>query len=204
VLDAQEVPPVRPLVTRVTSASSGISYTVAAGDTLAGIAGRSCGEPGDWPAIWHQNQAEVPDPDLIYPGQTLTFTCDEVAASSSPSSSPAPPPGPTPDTPAPVAASGFYSCSALESLWEQAGGPAGEAFMAAEIAMAESGGNPDATDHDSNGTTDVGLFQINSSHGSLAAYDPLANAQAAVSISDGGGDWSPWVTFEKDLYPGKC
>ena len=190
-LDAQvasEVPP------------AGISYTVAAGDTLAGIAGRACGDPADWPAIWHQNQAAVPNPDLIYPGQTLTFTCGELAAS------PAPPPGSSTSlSPAAVTgASGFYSCGALEELWEQAGGSPGEAFMAAEIAMAESGGNPDATDHDSNGTTDVGLFQINSTHGPLAVYDPLANAQAAVSISSDGTDWSPWVTFEKDLYPGKC
>ena len=185
---------------QVTPVSSGISYTVAAGDTLAGIASRFCGDDGDWPAIWHQNQAAVPDPDLIYPGQKLIFTCGELAAS------PAPPPGSS-ASPAPAAvtgASGFYSCSALEALWEQAGGSPGEAFMAAEIAMAESGGSPNATDHDSNGTTDVGLFQINSTHGPLAVYDPLGNAQAAVSISSDGTDWLPWVSFQRGLYQGKC
>ena len=185
---------------QVTPVSSGISYTVAAGDTLAGIAGHSCGAAGDWPAIWHQNQAEVPDPDLIYPGQVLRFTCGELAAF------PAPPPGSSTSlSPAAApSASGFYSCSALEALWEQAGGSPGAAFMAAEIAMAESGGNPNATDHDSNGTTDVGLFQINSTHGPLAVYGPLGNAQAAVAISSDGTDWSPWVTFNENKYEGQC
>ena len=76
--------------------------------------------------------------------------------------------------------------------------------MAAEIAMAESGGNPNATDHDSNGTADRGLFQINSTWGSLSVYDPLGNAQAAVSISGGGSNWEPWVTRQTGAYRGKC
>ena len=36
--------------------------------------------------------------------------------------------------------SGTLGCSGLEALWEAAGGSHAEAFMAAEIAMAESGG----------------------------------------------------------------
>ena len=81
VLDAQGVQvwqqsPARPLATSV---PDGLSYVVAAGDTLSGVAGKVCGDPGDWPGIWHANQAEVPNPDLIYPGQTLRFTCDELS-----------------------------------------------------------------------------------------------------------------------------
>ena len=45
-------------------------------------------------------------------------------------------PGATPTS------AGTYSCGGLEALWEEAGGSPGEAVMAAEIAMAESGGNP--------------------------------------------------------------
>ena len=30
--------------------------------------------------IWHANQAAVPDPDMIYPGQVLKMTCAELAA----------------------------------------------------------------------------------------------------------------------------
>ena len=142
VLDAQGVQvwqqsPARPLVTSV---PDGLSYVVAAGDTLSGVAGKVCGDPGDWPGIWHANQAEVPDPDLIYPGQTLRFTCDELSQVPASAARPAPPAG------AAISGTsgGVLSCAGLEALWQQAGGAAGEAFMAAEIAKAESGGNPNA------------------------------------------------------------
>jgi Transglycosylase-like domain/LysM domain len=88
-----QLPAARPLVTRITSVSSGMTYTVAAGDTLSGIAGRACGNPGDWPAIWHQDQAEIANPALIYPGQVLTFTCGEAAAAQAPASAPPAQPG---------------------------------------------------------------------------------------------------------------
>jgi len=82
-LDARvtrQAPAARPLVTRITSAPAQKSYTVVSGDTLSGIAGRFCGNPGAWPVIWHASQAAVPDPDRIYPGQVLTLTCQELAA----------------------------------------------------------------------------------------------------------------------------
>src|ERR1700744_573144 len=60
---------------------------------------------------------------------------------------------------APTTSHGSYSCFALESLWEEAGGSSGTAFMAAEIATAESGGNPNAVSP----TDDFGLWQINGS-----------------------------------------
>lgn len=81
VLDAQvvrQLPRARPLVTRIVSESSRRTYTIVAGDTLSGIAGEFCADAHQWPGIWQQNQAEIPDPDLIYPGQKLTFTCDGV------------------------------------------------------------------------------------------------------------------------------
>ena len=81
---------------------------------------------------------------------------------------------------------GTYSCSGLESLWEQAGGSAGEAVMAASIAMAESGGNSNAISP----TNDYGLWQINGSHGAQATLNPLGNAEAAVSISGHGSNWA--------------
>lgn len=202
VLDAQvasQQPPARPLVTRVTAELPGTVYTVAAGDTLSGVAGKVCGDPGEWPAIWHANQAEVPDPDLIYPGQTLRFTCGEITAVPQPAAQPAPPAAAVSGT-----SGGILSCAGLEALWQQAGGSPGEAFMAAEIARAESGGNPDATDYDANGTADRGLWQVNSTWGPLSVYDPLANARAAVQISADGTNWSPWVTAQRNLYQGQC
>jgi LysM repeat protein len=100
-----------------------------------------------------------------------------------------------------VTASGSYTCSGLEALWQQAGGSAAEAVVAASIAMAESGGNPNAVSP----TADYGLWQINAtSHGAQATFDPLANAQAAVSISSNGADWTPWTTFVTGAYSGRC
>ena len=95
---------------------------------------------------------------------------------------------------------GTYGCSRLEALWEQAGGSAGEAVMAASIAMAESGGNPSAISP----TNDYGLWQINVSHGALATLNPIGNAEAAVSISGNGSNWDPWTTYTTGAYSGRC
>jgi hypothetical protein len=113
------------------------------------------------------------------------------------------PPGsnqnPTP-TPVPVAL-GYYSCSALESLWESEGGSSGTAYVAAEVAMAESGGDPNAISP----TDDYGLWQINRpSWGSQASLDPVVNARAAIAISGDGTDWTPWTTFTSGAYAGRC
>jgi len=82
----------------------------------------------------------------------------------------------------------------IESLWVQAGGKPTASNMASAIALAESGGRSDATNSNDNGTVDRGLWQINSIHGSLSTFDPLANARAAVSISGNGTNWRPWCT----------
>ena len=99
---------------------------------------------------------------------------------------------------------GTLSCSGLEGLWESVGGSPGAAFMAAEIATAESGGRQDATDADGDGTVDRGYWQINSIHGALSTYDPAQNARAAVLLSDDGTDWAPWVTYATGAYQGQC
>jgi len=95
---------------------------------------------------------------------------------------------------------GTYSCGNLESMWEQAGGSAGEAVMAASIAMAESGGNPNAISP----TADYGLWQINASHGAQATLNPAGNAEAAVSISGDGSNWTPWTTYTSGAYSRQC
>ena len=99
---------------------------------------------------------------------------------------------------------GTLSCSGLEGLWESAGGSPGTAFMAAEIATAESSGRQYATDDDGDGSVDRGYWQINSIHGALSTYDPAGNARAAVQISDDGTNWSPWVTYQTGAYQGQC
>jgi uncharacterized membrane protein YgcG len=99
-----------------------------------------------------------------------------------------------------VAPSGQYSCSSLEDLWDQAGGDPSDAFMAAEIAMAESGGNPNAISP----TDDYGLWQINASNGSLATLDPYENAKSAIELSGDGTNWGAWTTYTSGLYIGRC
>jgi Lysozyme like domain len=101
-------------------------------------------------------------------------------------------------------AGGTLDCSQLKALWEAAGGSAGAALMAAEVAEAESGGRQYATNANSNGTIDRGYWQINSSHGQLSTFDAHGNARAAVLISGDGTDWTPWTTYNTGAYAGKC
>jgi hypothetical protein len=108
-----------------------------------------------------------------------------------------------PATPAPVyhANPGSYGCASLESLWESQGGSSSHAFMAAEIAMAESGGNPNAISP----TNDYGLWQINASNApGQEMLNPEANAREAIALSHDGTDWYPWTTYTSGAYGGKC
>lgn len=74
--------------------------------------------------------------------------------------------------------------------------------MAIAIALAESGGNTTATNHNTNGSTDYGLWQINSSHSqynpTLLLSNPAYNAQAAFQLSSNGSNWRPWCTAYSD------
>lgn len=70
------------------------------------------------------------------------------------------------------------------------------------IALAESGGNIKATNKNANGSTDYGIWQINSVHGYSPAtlLTPAGNASAAYKISSGGANWSAWVTYTTGAY----
>lgn len=96
------------------------------------------------------------------------------------------------------------SCLELEKLWRTNGGSSSEAFTAAEVAMAESGGKQYATDYNPNGTVDRGYWQINSVHGSLSTFDRNGNARSAIILSADGTNWSPWTTYQNGSYSGKC
>jgi LysM repeat protein len=95
---------------------------------------------------------------------------------------------------------GTLGCSGLERLWESAGGSPAHAFIAAEIAMAESGGNQYAHSP----TNDFGYWQINGSNGALATYDAFGNARAAIILSQNGTNWGPWTTYTSGAYAGRC
>ena len=77
-----------------------VRYTVAAGDTLSGIAA-GFGVRGGWPALYAANRRAIgPDPNVIHAGTVLTFPRPTAPARSTPGRPhrryhrPAPPPSP--------------------------------------------------------------------------------------------------------------
>lgn len=100
--------------------------------------------------------------------------------------------------------------SSLANLWVQAGGNPGLANTMAAIAMAESSGQVNATNSNTNGTIDRGLWQINSVHSQFNAQrlltDPLYNAQAAVAVekSQGLGAWTTYTSGAYAQYLGQA
>jgi LysM repeat protein len=181
------------------------TYTVRSGDTLSSIAQHFYGNSADWAWLYHVNSSVVHDPNSIYVGEVLKIPSDPPAnaahyaakhAKSSTSTSTS-----TTLTSSTTKLSGTLSCSGLEALWEAAGGSHSEAFMAAEIAEAESGGNQFALSP----TNDYGYWQINGSHGpAMATFSPMGNAKAAIAISDDGHDWGAWTTYTSGAYAGRC
>jgi LysM repeat protein len=175
------------------------TYTVRPGDTLSSIAQRFYGNPADWPWLYHVNSSVISNPNDIYAGEVLTIPSGPPgnAASYAPKHAKTA----TTLTSSDTRLSGTLGCSGLEALWEAAGGSHAEAFMAAEIAMAESGGNQYALSP----TEDYGYWQINASHGpAMATFNALGNAKAAVSISSDGTNWTPWTTYVTGAYEGRC
>jgi LysM repeat protein len=177
------------------------TYTVRPGDTLSGIAQRFYGNPADWTWLWHVNESVVRNPNSIYAGEVLKIPADPPAHAASYAPKHSKTATTTTLTSSASRLSGTLGCSGLEALWEAAGGSHGEAFMAAEIAMAESGGNQYALSP----TDDYGYWQINASHGpAQATFNAMGNAKAAIAISDDGHDWDPWTTYVTGAYAGRC
>jgi LysM repeat protein len=172
------------------------TYTVQPGDTLSSIAERYYDNPADWQWIYSANRSTIADPNVISVGEILTIPYGATSYTPRQAS--------TPQATVLTSASslsGTLGCSGLEALWEAAGGPQAGAFMAAEIAMAESGGNQYALSP----TDDYGYWQINGSHGPAeATFNPIGNAKAAVAISSDGTDWNPWTTYVTGAYQGRC
>lgn len=118
----------------------------------------------------------------------------------------------------PLPTTGTLNASQLAAVWNGAltragyslpkqGGSAGSGpsvVIAVPIALAESGGKIAAVNHNKNGSTDYGLWQINSIHGydpQRLVSDPNYNADAAVAIwKSAGGKWTPWSTYTSGAY----
>jgi hypothetical protein len=69
---------------------------------------------------------------------------------------------------------------------------------AVAVSFAENGSHDTrAVNHNSDGSTDSGLWQINSVHRipQSQLFDPARNAQAAWDISHQGNDFTAWTTY---------
>ncbi len=94
-----------------------------------------------------------------------------------------------------------YSNQQIQDLWVQNNGNPAYAGTYAAICLAESSGNALAVSPpNNNGTVDVGLSQINSSHGAQATTDLNANVQAAIALSNNGTNFKPWTTYNTGAY----
>ena len=179
--------------------SASRTYTVRSGDSLSVIAEHFYGTSAHWQWIYDANRSKISNPDSIFVGEQLTipYHAPTTTTSYTPKHAKAKATVLTSKT----TLSGTLSCHGLEQLWESAGGSSGEAFMAAEIAMAESGGRQFALSP----TNDYGYWQINGSHGPAeATFNPMGNARAAIAISDNGGNWGAWTTYTSGAYRGRC
>ena len=74
--------------------------------------------------------------------------------------------------------------------------------VATAIAFAESSGNIHAVNHNRNGSSDYGLWQINTIHGMTRSYlfNVDNNANAMIDISSGGTTFRPWSTYTNGAY----
>lgn len=92
-----------------------------------------------------------------------------------------------------------YSLNEILALLGVAGYKGQAQANMAAIAMAESGGDPNATHTNADGSVDRGLFQINNvAHPGVSdacAFDPVCSAHQAAAIekSSGWGAWSTWT-----------
>jgi LysM repeat protein len=182
------------------AAQSSRTYTVRSGDTLSAIAKRFYGNPARWTWIYAANRSKIHNPNSIFVGEKLTIPSHAPTGTAAYTPRHAKKPQSTVLTSSAKKLSGNLGCSGLEALWKAAGGASGSAFIAAEIAMAESGGRQFAHSP----TNDFGYWQINGVHGAMATYNPIGNAKAAIAISSNGHNWRAWTTYVTGAYRGRC
>jgi len=98
-----------------------------------------------------------------------------------------------------------FSLSQLLSYAQGAGFTGQSANTAAAIAMAESGGNPNAINYSDPGGS-YGLTQINGAAWGPGATSTLGNPSEAFNqmfnISQGGTNFTPWSSFNNGSYLG--
>lgn len=105
----------------------------------------------------------------------------------------------------PMPKAGVLDAAAVAAIAYNAGWRGQDINIAVAVARAESGWNAKATNENTNGSVDYGLFQINSIHAAILAggnwANPEDNAAMAFKVwTDAGGKWGPWVTFWSGSY----
>ena len=98
-----------------------------------------------------------------------------------------------------------YNEFQIAGFAKAAGFPDNEIATATAVALAESGGDAAATNKNTNGSYDYGLWQINTVHGALLnqgdKFNPLDNAKMALTVWRGaGGKWTPWSVYKSGVY----
>lgn len=93
----------------------------------------------------------------------------------------------------------------IANVMSRAGWPTAAIPVGVAVALGESSGNPTLTHRNRNGSTDYGLFQINSVHGDLLKQgswsDPVDNAKMALKVyQDAGNSWRPWVVYNSGSF----
>nr|WP_239334833.1 peptidoglycan-binding protein [Frankia sp. CiP3] len=138
-------------------------------------------------------------------GMMLTASPASASPVASPSTGGVAPPGASAVAPGIVSDASIAAAGRNAGLAGCAGIPLGT-WVA--VALAESGGNPDA--HNSSGEDSRGLWQINMrAHAGWAGgadlFDPAVNAQAAKRVCDmqGIGAWSTYTNGSYRLYLGR-
>jgi hypothetical protein len=96
------------------------------------------------------------------------------------------------------AVAGDYDLASLQTLWISQGGSGQTAFEAANIAIAESGGQPAVQSNNPDGGTNVGLWQLDtkgvgSGYTIAQLSDPATNCRITVMATANGTNWSEWA-----------
>lgn len=102
-------------------------------------------------------------------------------------------------------ASGSLSAAEVAKAGYGAGFRGADLVIFVAAAKVESTWRPDATNENTDGSTDYGLMQINSIHAAILATgdwsDPNDNAQMAHQVwLDAGSSWQPWVSYWRGTY----
>lgn len=96
------------------------------------------------------------------------------------------------------------SASEIKGYAYNAGFRGNDLNIAVAIAFAESEGKTDAVNHNKNGSTDFGVWQINTVHPELLQSgswsDPAANARMAYTLYKARRGFKDWASYNSGSY----